>query len=304
MSDFHVARIQSALQRARTKTFVRMIKPFRGMFRNQGAVNDSLIEAVQHLSAQNQELIDQMEELRELVASLRSQLRRTPARDAAEEDAGKLMRILVATVRTPFVQGGAETLVDELVKALIAEGHQAEAVAIPFNPADPERIPDQMLACRLMDLREIQAMPIERLIAMKFPAYLIPHPNKVVWLMHQHRAAYDLWEHPLGDLRGTPRGRVVRDVIRRGDQQIARGSARHLHDFAHGHGAAARVFGDRVGAALSSAGEGGELLLRGNGGRLFFLSQPAFRGETAGAGLARARADAAAGAGEIRRRGG
>ncbi len=30
-----------------------------------------------------------------------------------------------------------------------------------------------------------------------------------------------MWEHPLGDLRGTPRGRAVRDVIRRGDQQIA-----------------------------------------------------------------------------------
>ncbi len=85
VSDFHVARIQSALQRARRKTFVRMIKPFRGMFRNQGAVNDSLIEAVQHLSAQNQELIDQVNELRELVASLRSQLRRTPMRDAGEE---------------------------------------------------------------------------------------------------------------------------------------------------------------------------------------------------------------------------
>ncbi len=130
------------------------------------------------------------------------------------------MRVLVATVRTPFVQGGAESLVEELIKALIAEGHEAEAVALPFNPSEPERIPDQMLGCRLLDLREIQALPVDRLIAMKFPAYLIPHPQKVFWLMHQHRAAYDMWEHPLGDLRSAPRGRAVRDIIRQGDQRI------------------------------------------------------------------------------------
>ena len=130
------------------------------------------------------------------------------------------MRIVVATVRTPFIHGGAEVLADELIKALRAEGHLAELVPIPFNATDPERIPDQMLACRLMDLREIDLMPVDRLIALKFPAYLIPHPHKVIWLMHQHRAAYDLWEHSLGGLRAVPRGRVVRDIIQRADQQI------------------------------------------------------------------------------------
>lgn len=130
------------------------------------------------------------------------------------------MRIVVATVRTPFIHGGAEVHAEELVKALIAEGHQAELVSVPFNPSDPERIPDQMLACRLIDLREIDATPVERLIALKFPAYLIPHPRKVVWLMHQHRAAYDLWEHSLGNLRAAPRGRIIRDIIQRADHQL------------------------------------------------------------------------------------
>ena len=101
------------------------------------------------------------------------------------------MRIVVATVRTPFVHGGAEVLADELIKALLAEGHLAELVSIPFNPDEPERIPDQMLACALLDLCEVHAMPVDRLIALKFPAYLIPHPDKVIWLLHQHRAAYD-----------------------------------------------------------------------------------------------------------------
>ena len=131
------------------------------------------------------------------------------------------MRIVVATVRTPFVHGGAEVLADELVKALLAEGHMAELVSIPFNPDEPERIPDQMLACGLMDLREIHGMAVDRLIALKFPAYLIPHPRKVIWLLHQHRAAYDLWEHSTGGLLAAPRGRIVRDIIRRADRQMS-----------------------------------------------------------------------------------
>ena len=130
------------------------------------------------------------------------------------------MRVVVANVGTPFVRGGAEVLAEELVKAMTAEGHLADLVSIPFNPADPERIPDQMLACRLLDLRMIHGLPVDRLIALKFPAYLIPHPRKVVWLVHQHRDAYDLWDRAMGDLRSAPRGRLVRDIIRRGDQQI------------------------------------------------------------------------------------
>lgn len=130
------------------------------------------------------------------------------------------MRIVVVSVRTPFVHGGAELLADELIKALRAAGHEAELATIPFNPGEPERIPDQMLACALMDLNDIYGVKVDRLIALKFPAYLIPHPNKVVWIMHQHRQAYDLWEHPLGDLRDAPRGTLVRDIIRRADAKM------------------------------------------------------------------------------------
>lgn len=130
------------------------------------------------------------------------------------------MRIVVVSVRTPFVYGGAELLADELIKALRAAGHEAELVTIPFNPGEPERIPDQMLACALMNLDSIYGMKVDRLIALKFPAYLIPHPSKVVWIMHQHRQAYDFWQHPLGDLHHAPRGTLVRDIIRRADAKM------------------------------------------------------------------------------------
>ena len=82
-----------------------------------------------------------------------------------------------------------------------------------------------MLACRLLDLTEIHGTKIDRLIALKFPAYLIPHPNKVVWVLHQHRAAYDLWNYPFEDLNASPRGLLVREAIRRADQQLQEAQA-------------------------------------------------------------------------------
>jgi glycosyltransferase involved in cell wall biosynthesis len=135
------------------------------------------------------------------------------------------VRILIATVQIPFVSGGAESHAEGLRAALVEAGHEADIVAVPFNPAVPEHIPDQMLACRLLDLTEIHGAAVDRLIALKFPAYLIPHPNKVVWVLHQHRAAYDLWNYPFEDLAASPRGVLVREAIRRGDQQLAEAKA-------------------------------------------------------------------------------
>jgi glycosyltransferase involved in cell wall biosynthesis len=130
------------------------------------------------------------------------------------------MRVVIATVQVPFVRGGAEMLADGLMNALRAEGHTAEIAAIPFKWYPPERILDHMLACRLLDLTESAGAPIDRLIGLKFPAYLIPHPNKVLWLLHQHRTAYELWDHPLGDLIHAPNGLHIRDAIHRADRRF------------------------------------------------------------------------------------
>lgn len=135
------------------------------------------------------------------------------------------MRIIIATVQIPFVSGGAESHAEGLRAALEAEGHEAAIVTVPFNPSYPERIPDEMLACRMMDLSEFHGTRVDRLIALKFPAYLIPHRHKVVWVLHQHRAAYDLWDYPFEDLSASPRGVLVREAIRRADQLLHESAA-------------------------------------------------------------------------------
>jgi glycosyltransferase involved in cell wall biosynthesis len=134
------------------------------------------------------------------------------------------MRILIATTHVPFIRGGAEAHAEGLRDALLAAGHEAEIVAVPFKWYPPEKIMEHMLACRLLDLTEVAGMPVDLLIGLKFPAYLIPHPRKVLWILHQFRTAYELWDHPLGDLIFSPNGQEVRDAIREADRQIIGGA--------------------------------------------------------------------------------
>ena len=84
--------------------------------------------------------------------------------------------------RVPFIRGGAEVHAEGLRDALRRFGHEAEILAIPFKWYPPEKILDHMLACQLLDVSEVAGTPVDRVIGLKFPAYLIPHPNKVLWI--------------------------------------------------------------------------------------------------------------------------
>ncbi len=128
------------------------------------------------------------------------------------------MKIVIATVKVPFVRGGAEILVEDLRAALTERGHQVEILAIPWKWYPAEQVVDHILAFRLFDLTESVAGTIDLLIGMKFPAYLIPHPNKILWLMHQHRSAYDLWPDQYG-LIHDPRGSQIKEMVIRADRQ-------------------------------------------------------------------------------------
>lgn len=131
------------------------------------------------------------------------------------------MKVLILTSGAPFIRGGAEVLAESLRDAVCAAGHQAEMVSLPFQSSPPSRIPEQMLACRLLDVTESCSLHIDRVIGLKFPAYLVPHPNKVIWLLHQHRTAYELWDHPAaGDLIHYPDGQLVREAIRQADRML------------------------------------------------------------------------------------
>ena len=88
--------------------------------------------------------------------------------------------------------GGAESLVRGLVDRLRAAGYETDLVSIPFKWYPKEEILAHAAAWRLLDLSESDHKPVDVVICTKFPTYFVRHPNKVVWLTHQHRAAYDL----------------------------------------------------------------------------------------------------------------
>ena len=99
----------------------------------------------------------------------------------------------------------------------------------------------QMAVWRSMDLSESNGLPIDAVIPLKFPAYLIHHDRKIVWLIHQHRTAYELWDHPqYADLARQSEGSVVRDLIHVADR-VALGEAKRV--FASSKNVQGRLWG-------------------------------------------------------------
>ena len=125
------------------------------------------------------------------------------------------MKVAIVNNCVPFISGGAEHLADALKEKLIERGHEATLIRIPFQWTPAESILDHVLACRLLSIRSV-----DRVIGLKFPAYLVPHDNKVLWLLHQFRQAYDLWGTPYQDIPGTPAGLKIRQAIIEADNQF------------------------------------------------------------------------------------
>ena len=114
------------------------------------------------------------------------------------------MRILVCTTQVPFARGGAELLSEGLRAALRAEGHEAEIVALPFAWTPRPNLLKSALAWRLLDLTQVDGRPVDAIICTKFPSYAARHPRKIVWLVHQHRQAYDWYGTRLSDWGAQP----------------------------------------------------------------------------------------------------
>jgi glycosyltransferase involved in cell wall biosynthesis len=137
------------------------------------------------------------------------------------------MRIAVCRPQVPFARGGAEIFSDDLAGQLRARGHDADVVSIPFKWYPGESVLTQALLWRLADLTESDGRPIDLVVATKFPSYCVRHPNKVVWLLHQFRQAYELDRTELGQFSESARDRALRRAVQRLDR-ICLGEARKV----------------------------------------------------------------------------
>ena len=139
-----------------------------------------------------------------------------------------MKNVLVCGVQTPYVTGGAEILVGDLKHQLAARGYKVDVVNVPFRAYPPAEIPRQALAWRLLDLTESWGERVDLVIPTKFPSWLVRHPRKAAWILHQHREAYDLLGTRFCAFTDSPEDRRVVDTIRAMDA-AGLGECRSLH---------------------------------------------------------------------------
>lgn len=138
----------------------------------------------------------------------------------------------------PFVHGGAEIHVRELVRELRARGYLAELVSVPFKWYPKAEILPHAASWRLLDLSESNGRPVDLVIASKFPTYFVRHPRKVAWLIHQYRAAYELCGTEYSDFGHTDADVGLRDTLIGLDTQML-GECRAI--FSNARNTAARL---------------------------------------------------------------
>jgi len=127
------------------------------------------------------------------------------------------------------------------MEQLRRRGYEVDKVAIPFNASPKSELLAQAAAWRLLDLSTSNAQPVDLLIATRFPSYFARHPRKVAWIIHQHRAAYELCGTPYSDFDHTEADVGLRRRLHELDRRVleecrhvftnARNTARRLERF-------------------------------------------------------------------------
>lgn len=123
------------------------------------------------------------------------------------------MKIAIATVQVPFISGGAEFMTVELVRVLREFGHNTEIVSLPFRFGPHSEVKRNMNAWSSEFFDKFDCGHIDKVICLKFPSFYLSHPNKRVWLMHQHRSVYELFDSPYGETSSNPDAVALRNEI-------------------------------------------------------------------------------------------
>lgn len=134
-------------------------------------------------------------------------------------------RILICSPQVPFVRGGAEYLAEGLRDALRDHGHTVDIVSLPYVWHPGEHALQSALVWRLLDITTADGQEVDQVICTKFPAYIVQHPYKVVWLVHQLRQAYDWYGTPMSDFVNIKEHRTIREALLAMDRR-ALGEAR------------------------------------------------------------------------------
>ncbi|MCB0990806.1 MAG: glycosyltransferase [Acidimicrobiales bacterium] len=96
---------------------------------------------------------------------------------------------VVAPAPVPYTRGGFERLLSGLVNHLNeATDHQAELVKLPF----PETTLHEVIA-GYRNFAGLDVSGFDLVITAKYPAWMVDHPNQIVYLCHTLRGLYDTY---------------------------------------------------------------------------------------------------------------
>ena len=136
--------------------------------------------------------------------------------------------ILILSAQVPFTRGGAEILIDGLRRELSDRGHAVDVVSLPFSAQPKRDLLQQIAMWRALELNSFAGRKVDLVIPTKFPTYMVPHPNKVCWMIHQHRQLYELYGSRFGDFDTGPVDESLRRMVLRADRQ-ALGECREIY---------------------------------------------------------------------------
>jgi len=133
------------------------------------------------------------------------------------------VNILITANLVPFMRGGADYHINGLADQLRRAGHEVDVLRLPFRFSPETEVQRLMDFAEGLDLNRPNGVPVDKVISLQFPGYGVNHDDHRVWVMHQHRAVYELYEEqPQTDALAA-----LRESIRAFDGR-ALGSAQRL----------------------------------------------------------------------------
>jgi glycosyltransferase involved in cell wall biosynthesis len=90
-------------------------------------------------------------------------------------------------------------------------------IRLPCRWYPRDEILKSYLSWRLINLEESEGEPIDMVIALKFPAFAVPHSAKITWLVQQLRQAYDLFGTEYSYFGNSAQDREACSLVRRMD---------------------------------------------------------------------------------------
>jgi len=133
--------------------------------------------------------------------------------------AAKQANILITTTQVPYTEGGAEVLVRSLARELKSREFNVDVVQLPFSANPKSELIRQMALWRNLDLSSFSGHDVDLIIATKFPSYMVNHPKKSLWLVHQHRQFYDLYASRFGDFSTDRENETLRQMVMDADKK-------------------------------------------------------------------------------------